>query len=56
VLAVGARRKGRGIVYPVDEVALEHDAGVSEETTEPSQAYARFPGPKAMACPPEFPG
>ena len=54
VLAVGARRKGRGIVYPVDEVALKHEAGVSEETTQPSEAYARFPDPKAIACPPEF--
>src|SRR5919201_3207315 len=28
VLAVGARRKGRGIRYPVSEVALKHGAGV----------------------------
>ena len=55
VLAVGARRKGRGIVYPVDEVAVRYDAGVSKETTEPSEAYARFSQPKAIACPPEFP-
>jgi uncharacterized cupin superfamily protein len=56
VLAVGARRKGRGIVYPVDETALKHDAGVSKETTEPSEAYARFSEPKAVPCPGEFPG
>ena len=40
--AVGARRKGRGLRYPVDEVALRHGAGVEEETTDPSEAYARF--------------
>jgi hypothetical protein len=29
--------------YPVDGTALRHGAGVDEETTDPAQAYARFP-------------
>lgn len=42
VLAAGARRKGRALVYPVHETALKHGAGVEEETSDPSVAYARF--------------
>jgi uncharacterized cupin superfamily protein len=55
VLAVGARRKGRGIRYPVNELALAYGAGVETETTDPSDAYARFGADKPVACPPEFP-
>jgi uncharacterized cupin superfamily protein len=55
VLAVGARRKGRGLRYAVNEVALRHGAGVEEETSEPSVAYARFAEDKPIACPDEFP-
>jgi hypothetical protein len=29
-------------VYPGSERALEHGAGVREETTEPSEAYGSF--------------
>jgi len=46
VLAVGARDKSVGPewgVYTVDETALRHDAGLEQETTEPEEAYARFP-------------
>jgi hypothetical protein len=53
VLAVGARREGRGLVYPVNEVAL-HGAGVEDETADPKKAYERFPDMKPMACPDEF--
>jgi uncharacterized cupin superfamily protein len=46
VLAVGAR-KHQGAAgsggYTVDETALRLGAGVEEETTDPGQAYARFP-------------
>jgi uncharacterized cupin superfamily protein len=49
VLAVGARPEGHGaevaLRYPVSEVALKHGAGVSEETSEGREAYARFPRP-----------
>jgi uncharacterized cupin superfamily protein len=48
VLAVGARAhpESGSIGYPVDEVALRHGAGVEAETTDPAQAYARFPDPE----------
>jgi uncharacterized cupin superfamily protein len=46
VLAVGARDRSTGPDwggYTVDEAALRHGAGVEEETSDPKQAYARFP-------------
>jgi len=46
VLAVGARDRSTGPDwggYSVDEAALRHGAGVEQETTDPKQAYARFP-------------
>jgi uncharacterized cupin superfamily protein len=55
VIGVGARRKGRGIRYPVNELALKHGAGVETETTDPKEAYARFAEDKPVVCPPEFP-
>lgn len=38
ILAVG-RRKERGVVYPVSEVALKHGAGVAVGTDDSQQAY-----------------
>jgi uncharacterized cupin superfamily protein len=55
VVGVGARRKGRGILYPVDDVALSYGAGVERETSDPREAYARFAADKPVVCPPEFP-
>jgi uncharacterized cupin superfamily protein len=55
VLAVGARKKGRGIRYPVNDLALKHGAGVEKETVDPREAYAGFAEQKAVACPPGFP-
>ncbi len=49
VLGVGARDRSTGADwggYTVDEAALRHGAGVEQETTEPEQAYARFPEPE----------
>jgi hypothetical protein len=43
ILMVGSRGPGAGVRYPVAEVAQRHGASVEEETTEPSEAYARFP-------------
>ena len=46
VLAVGARDRSLGPDwggYDVDEAALRHGAGVTRETSEPAEAYARFP-------------
>ena len=44
LLALG-RRGGEGIVYPREDVALKHDAGVEQETSDPKEAYARFGDP-----------
>jgi uncharacterized cupin superfamily protein len=38
ILATGTR-KGGGVVYPVSDLALEHQAGVEVETTDPREAY-----------------
>ena len=50
VLAVGAREhigeNCNGGAYVVDEVALRHRAGVEEETSDASVAYAAFPASK----------
>jgi uncharacterized cupin superfamily protein len=55
IVGVGARRKGKGLRYPVNETALEHGAGVREETSEPSIAYAGWPEAQPIPCPEEFP-
>ncbi len=55
VLGVGTRRKGRGIRYPVDELALKYGAGVEQETTDSKEAYARYGEDEPVVCPPEFP-
>src|SRR5690348_16255064 len=54
-LAVGARNVEGGIVYRPSELALRHDAGVTEETRSPEEAYAGVPettpGPYAGGLP-----
>jgi len=45
VVAVGARAHQDSEDwggYPVDDVARRHNAGVDKETTDPTEAYARF--------------
>jgi uncharacterized cupin superfamily protein len=45
-LAVGARDKSTGRDwggYSVDEAAIRHGAGVEQETSDPTEAYKRFP-------------
>ena len=42
LLAVGGRSQG-GVVYPVSELALRHEAGVREQTTVADDAYADVP-------------
>lgn len=44
------------LVYPVNETALWHGAGVKEETSEPSVAHARFSADEPVPCPEELPG
>jgi uncharacterized cupin superfamily protein len=46
IVAVGARPETLEIVYPVDETALRHGAGVETETTSAQEAYARFSRPQ----------
>jgi uncharacterized cupin superfamily protein len=43
LLMVGARTEEGTILYPRDETALEHGAGVEQETPSPHDAYAPFP-------------
>ena len=47
VLSIGHRLPGdeERLVYPVDETALKHRAGVETETPDPRQAYAPFERP-----------
>lgn len=46
ILAVGARRPGdHGLVYPANEAAQKHGAGVDTETKDAKEAYARFAEP-----------
>jgi uncharacterized cupin superfamily protein len=42
ILALGGRSGGE-VVYADSELARRHGAGVEQETTEPGEAYARFP-------------
>ena len=46
ILAIGGRDHQAGPdwgAYPYSEVAMRHNAGAEEETTDPDVAYARFP-------------
>ena len=45
VLAVGNRVGVDAILYPRDETALRHGAGVEQETPDPREAYSRFTRP-----------
>jgi len=45
ILAIGRRREDEQLVYPVDEVALKHGAGVENETPDPKEAYAPYGRP-----------
>jgi uncharacterized cupin superfamily protein len=52
ILAVGARAHQKDPDwggYPVEPAAQKHDAGVLEETTKGSEAYARFGKPEPAA-------
>lgn len=55
ILMVGARPEGRGVRYPVSELARKHGASVEKETTDPREAYAGFAEDRPAPCPPEFP-
>jgi uncharacterized cupin superfamily protein len=55
VLAVGARGRGEKLLYPVNDAALRHGAGVENETSDPREAYAGFPEARPVRCPDDFP-
>ena len=55
VVGVGRRKPGRGLCFPVNELALAHGAGVEVETTDSREAYAGYSAPTPISCPPEFP-
>ena len=50
VLAVGTRAE-HSIVYPGNETAQKHGAGVETETKLPAEAYARFGEPQEGPAP-----
>jgi uncharacterized cupin superfamily protein len=43
IFMAGSRLQPKHIVYPRDETALRHGAGVERETATPREAYAPFP-------------
>ena len=43
IFMTGSRREDKAVVYPRNELALRHGAGVEQETTSPPEAYAPFP-------------
>lgn len=43
ILMIGARKPDDQLLYPVEEAALRHGAGVREETDDPRVAYADLP-------------
>ncbi len=53
ILAVGAR-PSVGTIYPFNDVARRHGAGVAETTPEPAVAYAEFAEDEPVRCRPEW--
>jgi hypothetical protein len=52
IVATGARVDSVGENwggYPVHDVAVRHDASAERETTDPQEAYARFPARRPVA-------
>jgi len=44
VLMIGLRPEEETLYYPVSEVAAKYGASVAQETYEPEEAYAAWPG------------
>ena len=55
VLFIGARRPDSTVVFPVDEAARRHGAGVEKETSDFEEAYAGYPGFEPAPGPPGMP-
>ena len=51
ILMLGARKPGRPIRYPVNELAARYDASVAEETDSAREAYAGQPDPEPARAP-----
>jgi uncharacterized cupin superfamily protein len=47
ILMIGARPKDETLHYPVSEVAAKYGASVAQETFDPDEAYADWPGDDA---------
>jgi uncharacterized cupin superfamily protein len=54
VIAAFGARTPRDVVYPVSDLALEHGAGVTEETDEPKVAYADVEPDEPVAFDPRW--
>jgi uncharacterized cupin superfamily protein len=54
VIGLGGRVGPGNPVYPVNDVALQHGAGVEQETAVPKEAYAPFPVPEPVPFREEF--
>ncbi len=54
VIAVGGRVGPGNPVYPTNDVALRHGAGVERETSDPKEAYGPFPEPQKTPFREEF--
>jgi uncharacterized cupin superfamily protein len=51
ILMLGARKPGRPIRYPVNELAARYGASVAEETDSAREAYAGQPDPVPAKAP-----
>jgi uncharacterized cupin superfamily protein len=56
ILMAGTRKDPEEVLYPVDPVAQRHGAGVDEETTEGSKAYAGVEDYATAYRPGDLPG
>jgi uncharacterized cupin superfamily protein len=55
ILAVGARKERGSARYPVEPVAIAHDAGVPDESMSATEVYASFGQPTPGPAPDIFP-
>jgi uncharacterized cupin superfamily protein len=56
ILMIGARREGKTLHYPADDLAAKYGASAPEDTGDPREAYREWPGeftPIPAGWPPE---
>src|SRR3954454_19821036 len=51
ILMIGARAEPEEVIYPRNDTALRHGAGVEKDTPNPEEAYARFQRPASGPYP-----